>query len=409
MMRSRRPAEEREGRAAILFAALAGGALCLAVVLFFGVGSESGPKEWPGSGPEKNGSGKDDPGATVPRDAGGRSGEEGGADAAGDCEGHDHGSEPDVPVAGPAEYDREKSMARLKEMLGRAGEGIDKISSLNSLVEFLARKLNQGVIEPKALVEILREEDHPEMLDALLGALSAHSPATEDPAVREAMIDVARSDPNPDRRRAALLFLGTAVDPSGGAAEALLAAAERDPLAEIQMSALTALAEHGRNNQELVARIQDGVLSIVRTAKADAVRAQALSSLDLYGAQPSVVETVAGLLSPTSSLELRYSAASALGGAGPQHQEAVVSGIETAYGVEQDQGVRAEMIQSLVRAGRTQALEALQRLREDDPDLRVHIDDYVAILETGEVDFQQIQALKSERERKRSSPSEVPH
>ncbi|MBI4618527.1 MAG: HEAT repeat domain-containing protein, partial [Planctomycetes bacterium] len=316
----------------------------------------------------------------------------GSVDSRGDSDGPewDPGSEtPDEPT---------------EEDFGRLGRMTDRIADL----------LYEGTVTPAEILDRIRAESDPDVVDALFAALQeAEDVLDGDAAALAAWLDLARTDPDPAKRASAIGALGLLADPDGTIRATLLDLARRDSDEDARFAALGALLEYVDAHPEGAGEVARAGLEIARSSgNAPEIRAEALAVVDPYYLDSSAVGEVGTFLADPAA-DVRFVAAEVLGRARAQDRQEVLGLLETSYRSEADADVRAAAVESIVRAGRHESLDVLRKLAptESDPALAAYLEDYVAVLETGEVDTDRIDELLEERldqrlERARATPDQ---
>ena len=291
--------------------------------------------------------------------------------------------------------------AEAAEKLHALAAAPDRSRRLNDLQELLALQLADGRTSAIQVLDLIRAERDPAVLEVYIGALQQNPDASNAPETVRAFQQMADADAAPERRRAALQFLAGAWDRDGAVRGTLLRLAKDEPDPAVRHSALASLKEYGVKNHEAAAAVNGELLAIARGASADDFRAQAILSLALRDADEAGVRDVASLLQDRS-IDVRLSAADALGDVRAEHRAAAVQQLDAAIAREGDAAARAAMMLSLVRAGRADAAAALERVAERDPVLRQDALDYAQILKSGEQDLARIMDEKQRLEAKRA-------
>lgn len=379
------------------YLAAAAGALMLVVVFLAGRGSA--PDAAPGW---DSGEGRREDAAAVVPEKGGVSRA---VPAPSPC--GSSGGDPRAREAGAAvRLDRasrfEAVSGGLAEVLDRAGSESDPdwFSALDRIRDRISDALAEGTLDPSDVLAAVRGEEREEVLDALFEALAENADFALGPEALAEWIEIARSDPSEARRWAAITGLGTLYEEGsdGPAGRALLEVATQAQNEDSQIAALMALGEYVAVNPAAAGEVAQELLPILRSAAEGEVRAQAIDALDLYRAAPEATSEVVHLLAGDPAPEVRYAAAEALGYVGPRERDEALAGLEESYAREADPDVRAEVVASIVRAGPHRALEVLRRLPDKDAALRERLEDYAAVLESGEFDVDRIEAAVEDRE-----------
>lgn len=291
---------------------------------------------------------------------------------------HDHRfcDEAIDPLPGPARFVDDQTLAALQE-----------------LEMDLVHRLATGAIDGADVLDRVRAETRPEVLDVLFGALLAGPPDALTTAALAAWRDLARADGDPERRRIALLHLGAAPDPDRATGRFLVDIARHDHDRDARLAALASIRSH-QSGPSATGETDQRLLDLVDAERDEGVRAEAVRAIEPAATGIEAVDALGRLLESDPSLEVRFAAVERLGSAAGADRAAGVAWLERTHGGEKDPGLRAETIHQLVRLGRHEALASLRRLDESDPDLRQEIADYIRILEAGEIDLDRIHRAK---------------
>jgi hypothetical protein len=257
-------------------------------------------------------------------------------------------------------------------------------------------------MSPAELVEMFRSETDAATLDVLQGALALQPEAAEAPGVKEAFLEMALAEGPPARRQAAVAFLGTVWDRDGRALEALLALARTEGPGDLRLSALGALASYAVKNADRSGPVQAALLDVAARPVPDEIRQQALLSVDVRSADEAVVRRLAGFLADASP-EVRRSAAEKLGEAPPERRATALSALVAALDRETEPTLRRALLDNLVRCGRGEAADVLERLAARSPDLRTDAEEYLALVRAGYADWDEILDRKERLEAGRTA------
>jgi hypothetical protein len=296
------------------------------------------------------------------------------------------------------EEDRAQAAVRLRDLQAELRKAVEnRPAALNDLQNFLLSALAEGRLSASQVLEMFRTEQDGATLDVLQGTVAAVPEAADAPGVRDAFERIARSDGVPERRQAAIAFLGGASDGDGRIRRTLLSLAESDGDLSVRLTALGALGGYSQRNEGQAAAVNAGLLEIARPATAgDDVRTQALSSVEVRRADGETLRRLSELLSDPSSA-VRLASAERLGDVPPSLRDATVSALEGALSREPNGAIKSHLLASLVKAGRGESLPALERAVRD-PQLREDALDYLQILRAGHVDWSEIAHEKSKRD-----------
>ncbi len=150
------------------------------------------------------------------------------------------------------------------------------------------------------------------------------------------------------------------------------------------------------------------VAALLELAKTDAeagIRKAALDRLTAREAGPAGTGEILRILRADSQASVRRRAARALADPLPAARPHILEELEKAYLAETDAKVRKEIADSLVAAGRRDAVDPLTRLAASaaDPAAATALRDCVEILATGETDPARIRELRKLREKERKT------
>lgn len=306
------------------------------------------------------------------------------------------------PVADPAVPEFARPVAREGERApatgGRPELPDSRVPGLNDRQGSLASALAEGRITPADLLELFRKEQDGAMLDVLQGVLANCPEAADVPGLRAAFEKIARDDSLLERRQAAIAYLGSVWDRDGSVRETLLSLARSDGSLSIRLTALGTLSAYSAKNGDQAGAVNAGLLELARTpAHGDEVRTQAISVVEARMADEATVRRLSDFLGDSSG-SVRLAAAERLAEGPPAFRVPTVAALEGAIARERDLSTKSVLLATLVKAGRTEAVAALERSARRDPDVRADAQDYLAILRAGFVDWTDIQFEKSKRE-----------
>jgi hypothetical protein len=134
----------------------------------------------------------------------------------------------------------------------------------------------------------------------------------------------------------------------------------------------------------------------------DEIRQQALLSVDVRSADEAAVRRLAGFLADASP-EVRRSAAEKLGEAPPERRATALSALVAALDRETEPTLRRALLDNLVRCGRGEAADVLERLAARSPDLRTDAEEYLALVRAGYADWDEILDRKERLEAGRTA------
>lgn len=261
-------------------------------------------------------------------------------------------------------------------------------SDIEAKIDELLALINGDVERALGVVDSLSTETDPDLLYAVANALARDARIADARELVEAFLGMALRDPLPNRRMAALAFLGERS--RGEAMEAqFLAIALGDPDSLVRTEAVYALERQASLAPEGRKRLNATLLRAAVSSDA-CVRAPAVGALSMRELDDSQLSSVIGLLREDNDVAVRITAAEKLGEVRAAHRARVMRELEETYVRDADKDVRHTAILSLVAAGRTEALPVLRRLVGVDPALDPVVERFARVLATGEVDLETI-------------------
>ncbi len=258
------------------------------------------------------------------------------------------------------------------------------------------------------ILEALARENDPLVLDRLAALLAGRPELLGDPEVLAALRKMASDDPNPDRRMATLMLLGQHLSPDQEHLDhiAFAAANDRDP--DVRLAAMGALAETIRGTPELGADVNARLIALAASEGDAAVRASALGAIAGQSLDVAAIGRLERVLEGDGELGVRQVAAEVLGDAPAAHRDAAMSTLARGLGRESDYHVRRTMMTAIVRAGRNEAIPALERIVASGSNIADDAGDYLDGLRQGIVDMDRLWEHKQRRETERNGPGAVP-
>ncbi|GEM_PF-1905202 len=261
-------------------------------------------------------------------------------------------------------------------------------SGIESRIGELLARIDGNVERALEVVSTLSKETDPDVLFAVADALSRDPRIADARELVEAFLEMALRDSLPDRRMAALAFLGER--PRGEAMEAqFLGIALGDPDSLVRTEAVYSLQRQARVAPEACARLNATLLRAAISSDA-CVRAPAVEALSMREADDAQLSSVIGYLREDEDVAVRIAAMDKLGEVRSGHRERALREIEDAYGRDAEVDVRYVAILAAVRAGRAEALPILRRMSGLDPALDPVVERFTTVLSTGEVDLDAI-------------------
>ncbi len=261
-------------------------------------------------------------------------------------------------------------------------------SGIESRIDELLARIDGDVARAIEVVSALSKETDSDVLFAVAEALSRDPRIADARELVEAFLEMALRDASPERRMAAIAFLGER--PRGEAMEAqLLGIALGDPDSLVRTEAVYSLQRQAQVAPEACARLNATLLRAADSSDA-CVRAPAVEALSMKEADDGQLSSVVGLLRKDADVAVRIAAMDKLGEVRAAHRGQALREIEEAYGRDADEDVRYVAILAAVRAGRADALPVLRRMSEVDPALAPVVERFTTVLATGVVDLDAI-------------------
>lgn len=248
------------------------------------------------------------------------------------------------------------------------------------------------------LLERFRTAEDPLDIASLGDVLASDGRACASPEAIAAMLAIAE-DPaaGAPRREHALLFLmhATKLDPAQ--AERLRAiAASDDPV--LRRGALAALASIVNATPDCRAAALPALLAALPSEPEAEVRAGFMATVTIEDSVAAANEVMAGALEDESSAIVRAAAAHALGSAAGPARESAVRALGARFERETDLAARRAILASLVRLEGGNARATLVALLPRAGSAAADVEDYLAIIASGETQADRIYRLKFQRE-----------
>jgi hypothetical protein len=212
------------------------------------------------------------------------------------------------------------------------------------------------------------------------------------------MLELARSDPLPERRMAAMMYLGETRDPDARVQEILAQTATSGEDPALRRGALASLSTYGVNHTDLSEWVNGQLLQVIRTEGEVENRYQALVGLNWSAVTPEFLTQVRSAVWGETQPDVRAIAYEAMGGIHPNVRGPTLNLLEEAFSRETEDYVRKAIVTSLAKAGRAQALPVLGRLQSSAGPVAKDVADYIEILSKDDRDWEKIEQEKSRRE-----------
>ncbi|MBI3272343.1 MAG: hypothetical protein HYZ53_25350 [Planctomycetes bacterium] len=294
--------------------------------------------------------------------------------------------------------------AILKALRG-ASESADP-GNLNYAQDLVRKYVTGDVAKAREVVELLRTEKDLQVLDLLVGALSQDPQIANDPGIVDSFLALAERGDDPNLRREALLFLSSVSQASSDFVERLARVGKGDADSGVQAGAIQALAQYASTHPDQAAALGHEILDVAQSARDPMVRATAVASIPAANLGDDTLRILGGLVRQDADGTVRIAAAEVLGGVKASARAPVLGFLESAFRQEGEEAVRRSLLYNIVRAGRSDAASALERIAGVDPHLAPDVQDYLEILRSGETDPARIFQEKSERDAARQ-PTDV--
>lgn len=257
-----------------------------------------------------------------------------------------------------------------------------------ALQRYLRNLLQEAaLITPNdVLLQRLRDEDDPAMLEAL-GAAVAHKAETMDePSLVAGLLGRAARDGDPALRAAAVRALrgtGSVELMANAAVDVDYLRLVRDPAPQVREAVVENLVvEDDDVYSGHSAELSEAAFAVARQADDAAVRARLVAAIstERIGADTAAWLT---LTLHDDQRGVRVAAAQALGGVGPEHAGSARAALVARYLVDDDVEVRRAMLAALARLERARAIPILETLRTVDARLDAEVDAWIAVLRLG--------------------------
>jgi hypothetical protein len=300
-------------------------------------------------------------------------------------------------------------LARLLSGLRAADESNDEDTRRrlhDELVAFASENPARAAVELVAALRAAKDESE---TDTILGILTNEVEIASRPEVAAAFADIALNDTQAFRRSAAVRGLGEipGADESRLSMIAKVARADRDE--DVRQSAAFALGEVSEKSPgRLAAAASRELVSSLSSEPSGSVRTGLIYSVR-DTRDPAVVTGLMSTLSADGEIAARQAAADVLGDVAAAHRVRAVETLASRFDVESDRDMRLTILTSIIRAGRENAVKALEALKPRAGELAADVDDYLEGLKSGETDMDKLFSMKQEREQARGVPAIEAH
>jgi hypothetical protein len=275
-------------------------------------------------------------------------------------------------------------------------------------VEALVLKWSVELKEhPEKLAEVLaslKSESDPKVLTCLAQIIEGGE-ALGNKLLADTALALAQSDSLAARRHTALSLLGKLPQVSPELSQSVARLSQEGSDNEIRNSAIATMANWISTHPDLSPGLNQELLQTINSSDNVEVRGTALQTLAIHlGELPENFTTaITGYLTSDPSPLNRAMVARALGEANEQMKDFVLPQLEKAYQTETDLETKRAILNALVRVGRVESAQILQRLPTT-PQLTRDIHDYLTLFENGVTDRNELLRQKALLDEKANPP-----
>lgn len=271
--------------------------------------------------------------------------------------------------------------------------------SMGAVHESIVADLASGKLTLREVIDAVQRETDFATLDMLIGIVREDPNARTDPAMLNLFLNMLRNDKSPERRQASIMFLSYVNDTTGQAKAALMQAAMDPSSPDLQTAAIGAFKEYVAYNPMSAAEVSAQLLMIAKSSTNEGAVVQAIDAVEAR--DETTLREIAAICKSTTGTDVRLVCGAKLQDVKPEHRLLAIDALSEAFVRETSETGRRDLLTMLVKAGRRDSLDTLERLKQTDPRMAEHINDYLTILRSGELDWDRIMQEKTRLEEQR--------
>ncbi|NMO21672.1 hypothetical protein HPC49_32675 [Pyxidicoccus fallax] len=252
------------------------------------------------------------------------------------------------------------------------------------------REQLRGLVESlpeETLWSRLRTEREPETLAVVAEAWVLRYALDGKPAVLERLVEHLGQERDPALRATLVRSLAHTGEPSTELlGNRVLKGRDvyrdwvKDPSPEVRGAVVENFREEAARNFGRFRGVAERAVSLAAVADDPSTAAGLLTSTSIEAAGRASVGQVRKLLQSSEHPEVRAAAARALGTAPVSELPASMDALAARYVTETDKSVRGALLESISRLGLTRAVPVLEKLRGVDPEMKVEVEEWLALL-----------------------------
>ncbi|MDB6027939.1 MAG: hypothetical protein JWM68_4162 [Verrucomicrobiales bacterium] len=272
--------------------------------------------------------------------------------------------------------------------------------ALKNLTDYLAA-------HPEAMstvLDVFKSETDEKKLSLLMPILTDYENPEGRKLITEAALELAQHDALPAKRQMGLSLMTKATPVDEACLQAIAQISKNDANNLVRITAIDIMNVWLTENPGWGDKLIGGLSAAIESSNDDTVRGRALQVLAQQNAQlpEAILKSVAQCLTTTNA-DNRIAAVMVLGEAADDAKSYALNQLESAFRQEASLPVKRDILVQLVRVGKAQATEILQRL-PNNSDTAQDIIDFLKIIQDGKTTsldeiYQQKFSLEGERER----------
>lgn len=261
-------------------------------------------------------------------------------------------------------------------------------------VSELTQKILNKQISVSEVMEMFRATNDPLKMDEIASAARNSG----DPDLVRAFAHEALNNPDSAHRMYSVQVLTIFEDSDGTIRNALKQLILNEPALNVRLSALGGLSEFlsQRANARYFQEFFNDISGILKSDASSEIKTQALSGLPPKYLKPAEISEIGNAIVSTKDPSIVAEGARLLSEVRGESRQPALQVLGKLLQNAVDLPLKQQLIEAIVKVGRTDALPLLKSLTDGEISKDVQI--YIKILESGEVDWQTIQELKSEAE-----------
>lgn len=273
------------------------------------------------------------------------------------------------------------------------GESDDPV---DPALQFLVRLLEEDPRNVRQALAAFEAESNPAILTALAQLLAPHVSQENNSELFDTALTLIKQSESPETRAAGLLMFSAMTDPPPNLVDSVLRLSRDDESIRVRLKAIYILGRWAASNPQKWQQLSSELVRTIDASEDELVRGHAIQLIALHTGvhEPEILGAIDEYMRFDPTTQNRGIAALALGGVTGELREPAIALLEEAFGGEPDLDTQRNILTQIARVGGQDAIFVLARLPNAHPVLDQDIRDYLEILQSSDLDFDEIYSLK---------------